>query len=194
MTRFLDSAALNEVAYMVWATWFEVYLHTYDSPYRNDALFAVWLDKVLGDQVVDDYTLERLQQVKNVSGLNVVGKPAAEVKLLNAEGGEFYISDLKGQQTLLMLLDADCPSCLDFLSENLKEYAAEDIRLLAVLVNGSPDHIDAISSKLSDKVLSKWILSFCPGREVEKGEVYELTQVPSRIMISSEGIIERLYY
>ena len=39
MTEFLDSAAQNVVAYMVWAGWFEPFLHAKESPYRNDSLF-----------------------------------------------------------------------------------------------------------------------------------------------------------
>lgn len=191
---FLDSAALNEVAYMVWATWFEAYLHTYNSPYRNDALFAVWLDKTLEDKVIDVHALERLQQVKNVIELNVPGQPVYDFLLVDSEGKEFYVSDLRGRQTLLMLLDANCPSCLDYLEENQQEYRGRDTRLVAVLVNGSEMHIKNIESRLSSDILDRWILSWCPNREIEQGRVYDLTQIPSRILVSSEGIIENLYF
>ena len=123
MTEFLDSAAQNVVAYMVWSSWFEPYLHALQSPYRDDALFVAWLDKVLADKVIDDgAAMERLQMMRNVMELNVVGQSAEDVMLMDAEGNEFHISDLQGQRTLLMLLDADCPSCLDYLTENLEEY------------------------------------------------------------------------
>lgn len=194
MNEFLDSAARDTVAYMVWASWFEPYLHSPASPYRNDDLFAVWLDRTLADRVVDAHLLERLQQMKDVMGLNVVGQEAADVVLKDSEGIEFGISDLKGQRTLLMLLDANCPSCLDYLTENLKEYGRKDIRLVAVLVNGSPMHIKNISSRLSEEVLERWVLSWCPGREIEKGLVYDLTMVPSRILLNTDNIVEKLYY
>ena len=194
MKAFLDSAARDTVAYMVWASWFEPYLHSPASPYRNDELFAVWLDRTLEDKVVDAHLLERLQQMKDVMGLNVVGQEAADVLLKESEGVEFSISGLKGQRTLLMLLDANCPSCLDYLTENLKEYGRKDIRLVAVLVNGSPMHIENISSRLSADVLERWVLSWCPGREIERGEVYDLTLIPSRIMLDEENVIEKLYY
>ena len=191
---FLDSAARNEVAYMVWATWFETYLHALDSPYCNDRLFSVWLNKAIDDKVLDDYTLERLCKIRNVIGLNVAGQPAADVVLKDADGVEFQISDLKGQKTLLMLLDADCPSCLDYLEDNLAEYDKKDVRLLAVLVNGSPAHIRNISTRLSEDIIDNWILSWCPGREVERGEVYDLTLIPSRIMLDKHNIVEKSYY
>lgn len=195
MTEFLDSAAQNVVAYMVWSSWFEPYLHALQSPYRNDALFVAWLDKVLADKVIDDgAAMERLQMMRNVMELNVVGQSAEDVMLMDAEGNEFHISDLQGQRTLLMLLDADCPSCLDYLAENLEEYGRRNIRLIAVLVNGSPLHIKNISSRLTGDVRGRWTLAWCPGREIEKGMVYDLTLIPSRIMLDSNGIVEEAYY
>ena len=194
MTEFLDSAARDTVAYMVWATWFEPYLHSPSSPYRNDALFEVWLTKTLEDKVVDDYMLDRLRKIRNVMRLNMVGQTAADVLLTDADEVEFRISDMKGKRTLLMLLDANCPSCLDHLTENLKEYGRRDVRLVAVLVNGSPMHIRNISSRLTEDVLSSWTLAWCPGREIEKGQVYDLTLIPSRIMLDSENIVEKSYY
>lgn len=194
LTEFLDSAARNEVAYMVWSSWFEPYLHALESPFRNDALFEVWLDRVLTDGILDDYMTERLQQIKDVMKFNLPGQPAADVRLQDADGSVFQVSELKEQRTLLMLLDANCPSCLDHLNENLKEYGREDVRLVAVLVNGSPMHIRNISSRLTEEVLARWTLAWCPGREIEQGQIYDLTLIPSRIMLDSENIVEKSYY
>lgn len=194
LRAFLDSAARDTVAYMVWASWFEPYLHSPESPYRNDELFSVWLDRTLEDKVVDAHMIERLKQIKDVMGLNVIGQPAADALLTDAEGVEYRISDFKGQRTLLMLLDANCPSCLDYLTENLKEYGRQDISLVAILVNGSPMHIRNVSSHLSDDIISRWLLTWCPGREIEDGRIYDLTMVPSRIMLDHKNTIEKLYY
>ena len=194
LRAFLDSAARDTVAYMVWASWFEPYLHSPESPYRNDELFSVWLDRVLQDRILDDYTMEHLQQIKDVQFLNVIGETAADVLLTDAEGTEYRISDFKGQRTLLMLLDANCPSCLDYLTENLKEYGRQDIRLVAIMVNGSPMHIRNVSSHLSDDIISRWLLTWCPGREIEDGQIYDLTLIPSKIIINEDGIVERSYH
>ena len=194
LRAFLDSAARDTVAYMVWASWFEPYLHSPESPYRNDELFSVWLGRVLQDRILDDYTMEHLQQIKDVQFLNVIGETAADVLLTDAEGTEYRISDFKGQRTLLMLLDANCPSCLDYLTENLKEYGRQDIRLVAILVNGSPMHIRNVSSHLSDDIISRWLLTWCPGREIEDGQIYDLTLIPSKIIINEDGIVERSYH
>ena len=194
MVTFMDSARLNEVGYMVWASWFETYLHATVSPYRNDDLFAVWIDQVFEDGILDDHTMRHLSQIKKTMGLNVVGQPAADVVLAYTDSTTCRISDMKGQRTLLLLLDANCPSCLEYLTENLKEYGRKDIRLVAVLVNGSPALFRNIASRLPEDVVESWELFYCPGREIEKGDVFDLTLVPSRIMLTEEGIIEKLYY
>lgn len=194
LMEFMDSAAQNEVAYMVWASWFEPYLHSLESPYRNNTLFEVWLDRVLEDDILDDYTKDRLQKTKDVMKLNVPGRLAADVALIDSGGGEFRISDLKGQRVLLMLLDADCPSCMDYLKDNLAEYGKKNIRLVAILVNGSAYHIEYIRSHLPEEVLERWTLAWCPGREIEKGMIYDLTLVPSRILLDEDNIVEKSYY
>ena len=192
---FLDSAALDTVAYMVWASWFEPFLHAKESPYRNDRLFTVWLDRVLKDNIIDDGAmLERLQQIRNVMGMNIPGQPAADVRLTDSDEREFRISDLKGQRTLLMLLDANCPSCLEYLAEEVKDWKRADIRLVAILVNGSMSHIQHIRSRLSEDVLKHWTLAWCPGREIEKGMIYDLTMVPSRILLDKENRVKKSYY
>lgn len=194
MLAFLDSASRNEVGYMVWATWFESYLHHLASPYRNDELFSIWLDKVFKDGILDEHTMKHLRQIKNVMDLNVVGQPAADVVLMDVDSTKYSISDFKGRRTLLLLLDANCPSCLDYLTENLKEYGKKDVTLVAVMINGSPMHIKSVSKSLHDDVLKYWKLLFCPGREIENGEVYDLTQVPYRMILAPDGKVERIFY
>ena len=194
MLAFLDSAAMNEVGYMVWATWFESYLHATISPYHNDALFEVWIDRVIEDGILDDYSMEHLLQIKRVMRLNVLGEPVADVELAYADGLQCRISDMRGRPTLLLLLDADCSSCLEYLTANFQEYGHHDIRLVAVFINGSPNHFKNITARLSEEVVESWEFLYCPGREIERGEVYDLTQIPSRILLTEEGLIEKLYY
>ena len=136
MTEFMDSASQNVVAYMVWSGWFEPFLHALQSPYRNDDLFVAWLDKVLADNIIDDgYMMEHLASLRQMMTVNREGMQPQEVTLKNEEGVEFQLSDLKGESMLILFVDADCPSCLQALSDNVGEH--KDRRLVAVLVNGS---------------------------------------------------------
>ena len=194
LCEFLDSAARNEVAYIIWTGWLEAYLHNTASPYRNDSLFRIWLDKVVEDKILDDYMMEHLLQVKAVADFNAVGCEPSDLGLMDTEGNEFRISGLKGRRTLVLFLDGGCKSCLSYLDEAYKDYRRKDIRLVAVLLNAYPAQLSKINSELPEDVRDRWTLAWCPGRELERGQGYDLTMIPSRILISPDGLVEKTYH
>ena len=193
MTEFMDSASQNVVAYMVWSGWFEPFLHALQSPYRNDDLFVAWLDKVLADNIIDDgYMMEHLASLRQMMTVNREGMQPQEVTLKNEEGVEFQLSDLKGESTLLLFVDADCPSCLSSLSENVKEH--KDRKLVAILVNGSQYHMSNIRKQLSEEVLAQWTFAYCPQGRLETEALYDTSLMPFRILVTPEWIIEKSYF
>ena len=97
-------------------------------------------------------------------------------------------------ETLLVFLDADCPSCLDMLRENASSPDSGDCLRLAVLVNGSPMHIDNISARLPEEVLSEWTLLWCPDGMKEAARLYDLSYLPFRITLASDGRIVKSYH
>jgi hypothetical protein len=193
MTEFLDSAAQNVVAYMVWAGWFEPFLHAKESPYRNDSLFVAYLDKALKDNVIDDgYMVEHLQNLRRFMNVNKVGMQPQDVLLKNEEGVEFQLSDLKGERMLILFVDADCPSCLQALSDNVGEH--KDRRLVAVLVNGSQYHMSNIRAQLSEEVLAPWTFAYCPQGRLETEGLYDTSLLPFRMLVTPEWLIEKTYF
>lgn len=65
MKKFMESAKLNEVAYMTWAGWFPVVLHDSESRQKNDILFDAWLDMMLEENFLnDEYIMDQLIQMK----------------------------------------------------------------------------------------------------------------------------------
>jgi len=194
MYDFLDSAALNKVAYTIWAGWFEAYLHILESPYNNEPLFQAWLEKVISDKVAEDYILDHLIQIKKVSGLNAVGTQPSDVMLRDMDGKDFMISGLKGKQTLLLFFNGGCKSCADHMSHIYEEYKDKDTRLVAVLLNADPVILSMVKNTIPEDVLERWTLSWCPGREIEDGQTYDLTLFPSRLLLDSAGIVEKSYH
>lgn len=194
MTEFLDSAAQNVVGYMVWSSWFEPYLHALQSPYRDDELFVAWLDKVLADKVIDDGAqMEHLEMMSRCMSVNRVGMAPQETQVRTEDGGECLLSDFAGTRTLMLFVDADCPSCLEGLNENSRTYAGTDTQLLAVLVNGSSYHLDNIRRQLPPEVLGRWTF-VCRGASSLEENLYDLSLLPFRILVSPEWIIEKTYY
>jgi hypothetical protein len=193
MTEFLDSAAQNVVAYMVWAGWFEPFLHAKESPYRNDSLFVAYLDKALKDNVIDDgYMVEHLQNLRRFMNVNKVGMQPQDVLLKNREGEDFMLSIIKGRPTLLLFVDANCPSCLEALSDNVKEH--EDKQLVAILVNGSQYHLSNIRAQLPWDVIEPWTFAFCPQTRLEEEGLYDTSLLPFRILVNSDWMIEKTYF
>ena len=193
MTIFMDLASQNVVAYMVWSGWFEPFLHAKESPYRNDELFVAWLDKVLADNIIDDgYMMEHLASLRQMMTVNREGMLPQEVTLKNEEGVEFQLSDLKGESMLILFVDADCPSCLQALSDNVGEYM--DRRLVAVLVNGSQYHMSNIRAQLSEEVLAPWTFAYCPQGRLETEGLYDTSLLPFRMLVTPEWIIEKSYF
>lgn len=195
MKVFLDSAKRNEVGYMVWTGWFASALHAIDSPYRSDDLFKEWFAKVEEDKVLEgEYMLEELRQIRKLIDLNLVGDRPQDVKLTNYEGEEFTLSSMIEGKTLVLFVDANCPSCLESLKENLKEYGRKKINLVAVLVNGGRYHYENIIKQLPEDVVSRWNLVWCKDRKLERGELYDLSQLSFRMLVDAEGKIEKSYF
>ena len=195
MTKFMDLASQNVVAYMVWSGWFEPYLHAKESPFCNDELFIAWLDKVLEDNVIDDGSqMEHLATMRQIMTVNRVGMAPQDVSLFTEGGHECMLSDFAGQRTLILFVDADCPSCLEGLRINAEEYEDAEIQLLAVLANGSSYHLDNIRRQLPEEVISKWTFVYRSARVLESEGLYDSTLLPFRVLVSADWLIEKSYY
>lgn len=193
MIRFMDSASQNVVAYMVWSGWFEPFLHAKESPYCNDKLFVAWLDKVLADKVIDDGSqMEHLAMMRQRMTVNRAGMKPQDVSLFAEGGAECKLSDFAGQRTLILFVDADCPSCLSSLSENVKEH--KDRKLVAILVNGSQYHMSNIRAQLPEEVLAQWTFAYCPQGRLETEGLYDTSLMPFRMLVTPERIIEKSYF
>ena len=192
LRTFLDSAAQNTVAYMVWSGWFEPYFHANLSPYKNDELFVAWLDMVLEDKVIDDGgMMEHLEQLRTVMTKNQVGSILEDVCLRDTTGEEFMLSEIIVKKSLILIVDANCPSCLSSLEENAGAY--KDANLIAILVGGGNLHIQNIRRQVSEDIIEKWTLTCGPKRRMEEAS-YDLSNLPTRLLVSSNGEIIKSYH
>ena len=192
MNHFLDSAALDTVAYMVWSGWFEPFLHAQQSPYRNDRLFTAWLDRVLEDQIIDDEgMMNHLAYMRKVIEKNTVGSTLEDICVCNESGEEFMLSELLGQKTLILMVDANCPSCLSSLEENAEK--PRNSGKVALLVGGTHLHLANIRRQLPESVLENWTL-VCVSRKELEGRLYDLYNLPARLIVSENGKIVKSYH
>lgn len=190
LTEFLDSASGNPVAYAVWAGWCESYFHSLASPYRNDALFSLFLDKVTEDGVLEPYMLGRFQTMRKVFHNGLSGARVSPVVLKDAGGVEFSLADYAPRRVLVQFLDADCSSCLQKVNETEAEYRGFDLEKVAVLVHGTPSLIAGLAPRLPEG----WRPAWCPSGELEAGEIYDIALLPSRIIVGADGLVEKSYH
>lgn len=192
MTSFLDSAAQNVVGYMVWSGWFEPYFHSPQSPYKNDELFVAWLDKVLVDNVIDDGSMmEHLLYMRNVMDVNRIGSTLADLTVRDSNSEEFQLSEFLQKKTMILLVDANCPSCLESLEENVSAY--RDANLIAVLVGGGNLHLQNIRRQVAEDILEKWTLLCVSQRRLEDS-LYDTSILPTRLLVSENGEIIKSYH
>ena len=88
-------------------------------------------------------------------------------------------------------MDANCPSCLSSLEENVNAY--KDANLIAILVGGSSFHIQNIRRQVSEDLLEKWTLACCSQRRLE-GASYDISNLPTRLLVSSKREIIKSYH
>lgn len=192
LRSFLDSAARNTVAYMVWSGWFEPYFHSFQSPYRNEELYAEWLDMVLEDKILEDEgMMEHLGRMKTALQKNKPGSTLEDVVLRDCNGEELMLSEMINRQSMILLVDANCPSCLESLEENVGAY--KDANLIAILVNGGSMHIRNIRRQVSEDILEKWTLLCCSQRMLEDAR-YDLYNMPVRLLVAQDGKIIKSYH
>ncbi len=190
LTEFLDSASGNSVAYAVWAGWCESYFHSLASPYRNDELFSLFLDKVTEDGVLEPYMLGRFLMMRKVFHNGLPGARVSPVVLKDAGGVEFSLADYAPRRVLVLFLDAGCSSCLQKVNETEAEYRGCDLEKVVVLVHGTP----ALTAGLATRLPDGWRPAWCPSGELEAGEIYDITLLPSRIIVGADGLVGKSYH
>lgn len=188
LLAFADSVKTDPVANNIYSSWIREALHDPLSPHRSDFLFLPWLDKVLEDAALDDWILDLLRNTAQVAGHFVVGQPAADFTVADADGQEFSPTDFRGAPLVLVFLDAECPSCTDFVEAVDAELIRRgtDAARLAVFSASSPEHAAAMRQVLP----GGWIAAWSPSRALERGEVYDLTLLPSALIIGPDGRVD----
>ena len=92
---------------------------------------------------------------------------------------------------MILLVDANCPSCLASLEENVNEY--RDANLIAVLVEGGSYHIQNIKRQVSEDILEKWTL-VCGSKDRLEAVSYDISNLPTRLLVSANGEIIKSYH
>jgi peroxiredoxin len=120
----------------------------------------------------------------------LVGKPAPDFELELLDGGRLHLAAQKGQIIILDFWAAWCAPCLQVMPQVDKvaqEFAGENVRLIAVNMQDSPDRIRTVLERLNLKTA---VALDTEGLIAEK---YGAITIPQTVIIDRDGTVARLF-
>ena len=123
-----DRMKEDGVAYYIYAEWMEAAFYNPLSPCRNVTLFTHAVNRIAADGILNDDECRPFIQKRDWMQLNQKGHPALVPDVV-----------LEGASTLVLVLDASCPSCREALTKLGEDKKWEDFRKVAVLCGYGPE-------------------------------------------------------
>ena len=120
----------------------------------------------------------------------LVGKPAPELELDLSDGKRFRLAERKGRIVVIDFWASWCGPCLQAMPqvhEVTREFADQQVELVGVNLQESPEQIKAALEKLG---LSMAVALDRDGRVAER---YGATAIPQTVIVDREGKVARLF-
>lgn len=189
---FVDKLKNNELLFYIYYEMFCSALYSIDSPFRNEVLFDVYLDKAMNSGVFKGYEMERINNIASLSKLSRPGEKIPDSEILSLSGESVNLHDFLSsvEQTLMVVVDPNCPYCLEIVDKiendiTVKEMT-EDGRLKMLLLSVFPDI--STMSRACDNVSSFWNI-FVAGHDIDK--VIDRSLSPSYYLIGKDAVVRR---
>lgn len=166
----------------------EFYLHSPNSPIRDESLYGVFLERFLDSPCCDEMTEARLVFQKVMMSKNNVGDLAVDFSFVTDGGEVRRLSGVaKGRDVILLFYSPGCKEC-----ENVRYLLANDgtlreniregrVALLAVYVDG----VKAVWEECKNNLPSEWI-SATDRAEVRRNGLYDLKAIPVLYLLDGQ--------
>lgn len=167
LDRLFDKLLDDEVAYYLYTDWMDAAFYNPLSPCRNAFLYRKAVERMVSDGIISMNEYEFSQRKLKWINYNREGSVATVPGV-----------DLDGRRTLVLLLDLDCPTCMESLNKISGDPVWSDVRKVAVCrgFNALPE---------------------VPGWEYylydESADVFDPGLVPAYFVISSDSTVESGY-
>lgn len=186
LDSFCKGLEVQEHARKVFLQMMEDYLYNPNSPYHNEALYALFLERMLKSEYVDEVRKSSLKFSLDLISRNCPGKRATDFVYFLPDGSKRSLAQTrtKNNRLLLVFYDPECPSCHDTMQEmvadGLLAEAVKDGKLtvLAVYTEGNQE---VWKRTLSD-LPQGWTVG-SDHETVKQGALYDLKAMPSLYLL-----------
>ena len=183
---FCKGMEVQEHARKVFLQMMEDYLYNPNSPYHNEALYALFLERMLKSEFVDEARKSSLKFSLDLISRNCPGKVATDFVYFLPDGSRHSLAQTRAKNNCLLLVfyDPECPSCHETMQEMVADgMLAEAVRAgkLTVLAVYTEGNQEVWKRTLSD-LPREWTVG--SDREtVKQGALYDLKAMPSLYLL-----------
>lgn len=179
---FCKGMEVQEHARKVFLQMMEDYLYNPNSPYHNEGLYALFLERMLKSEYVDEARKSSLKFSLDLISRNCPGKRATDFVYFLPDGSRHSLAQTraKNNRLLLVFYDPECPSC----HETMQEMVADG--MLAEAVKAGKLTVLAVYTEGNQEVWKRTLSDLPQGwmvgsdhETVKQGALYDLKAMPS---------------
>lgn len=183
---FCKGLEVQEHARKVFLQMMEDYLYNPNSPFHNEGLYALFLERMLKSEYVDEGRKSSLKFILDLISRNCPGGVATDFVYFLPDGSKRSLAQTraKNNRLLLVFYDPECPSChgtmLEMVADGLLAEAvrAGKLTVLAVYTEGN---LEVWKRTLSD-LPQGWTVG-SDHEAVKLGALYDLKAMPSLYLL-----------
>ena len=158
------------------------YLYNPNSPFHNEGLYALFLERMLKSEFVDEARKSSLKFSLDLISRNCPGKRATDFVYFLPDGSKRSLAQTraKNNRLLLVFYDPECPSC----HETMQEMVADG--MLAEAVKAGKLMVLAVYTEGNQEVWKRTLSDLPQGwmvgsdhETVKQGALYDLKAMPS---------------
>lgn len=164
----------------------EDYLYNPNSPFHNEGLYALFLERMLKSEFVDEGRKSSLKFSLDLISRNCPGKVATDFVYFLPDGSRHSLAQTraKNNRLLLVFYDPECPSC----HETMQEMVADG--MLAEAVKAGKLTVLAVYTEGNQEVWKRTLGDLPQGwtvgsdhETVKQGALYDLKAMPSLYLL-----------
>lgn len=183
---FCKGMEVQEHARKVFLQMMEDYLYNPNSPYHNEALYALFLERMLKSEYVDEARKSSLKFSLDLISRNCPGKVATDFVYFLPDGSRHSLAQTRAKNNCLLLVfyDPECPSC----HETMQEMVADG--MLAEAVKAGKLTVLAVYTEGNQEVWKRTLSDLPQGwtvgsdhETVKQGALYDLKAMPSLYLL-----------